>query len=62
MTFAHFQARFDVTEAIRSAGIVIDLGQAFAASGADAFDDNPNAFVALSLEAIGASGPDDWCG
>lgn len=55
MTFTHFQPRLDVAEAVRTAGVVVDLGQTFAASGADAFDDDANAFVALTLEAVGAS-------
>lgn len=54
MAFAHLHARFDVAKAVGATGIVVDLGQAFAAARADAFDDEAHAFVALALEAIGA--------
>lgn len=54
MTLPDDEPRARITKAIRAIRVQIDLGEAVPSAGADALDDDANAFVALRLEAIRA--------
>lgn len=54
MTLSDQDTRTCITETIRTIRVQVDLGEAMPATGADAFDDDANAFVALRLKTIRA--------